>query len=245
MDVNGKTARAKLFGGLAALLISLCVALGLMWVSTSALSADVAYGDPIIDTAYAVNTSQTAGGSATESNATHGESAEEGGIAAILPDMIEFIPMLIAFIVLWIILAKFGWPIFNNMLDKRETTIREALQKSEEAQIESERVLQEYKHQLADAKAQAAKIIADARSSADMVKKDITKKAQQEAADIIAKAKEAIEAEKKQALVDLQMSMADNAVDLATRLVSEGIDPDQQRRIIARYVNEAGSFNGN
>lgn len=35
--------------------------------------------------------------------------AEEGqGIGAILPHMDEFIPMLVAFIILWIILAKFG-----------------------------------------------------------------------------------------------------------------------------------------
>ena len=80
------------------------------------------------------------------------EAEQEGGISAILPDMAEFIPMLIAFIILWIILAKFGWPMFAGMLEKRENTIREALKKSEEAQIESERVLAEYNKQLADAK---------------------------------------------------------------------------------------------
>ena len=51
---------------------------------------------------------------------------------------------------------------FAGMLEKRENTIREALKKSEEAQIESERVLAEYNKQLADAKAQSAQIIADA-----------------------------------------------------------------------------------
>ncbi len=55
------------------------------------------------------------------------EEEATGGISAILPDMLEFIPMLIAFIILWIILAKFGWPMFNGMLEKRENTIREAL----------------------------------------------------------------------------------------------------------------------
>ncbi len=72
-------------------------------------------------------------------------SEESSGINAILPDPAEFVPMLIAFIILWIILAKFGWPMFEGMLEKRENTIREALKKSEEAQIESERVLAEYK----------------------------------------------------------------------------------------------------
>ena len=68
------------------------------------------------------------------------EAEQEGGISAILPDMAEFIPMLIAFIILWIILAKFGWPMFAGMLEKRENTIREALKKSGKLRS-SERVL--------------------------------------------------------------------------------------------------------
>ena len=72
--------------------------------------------------------------------------ADEGsGVAAILPQMDEFIPMLVAFIILWIILAKFGWPLFEGMLVKRETTIKDALEQSENARVESERVLAEYK----------------------------------------------------------------------------------------------------
>lgn len=171
--------------------------------------------------------------------------AATGGIGAILPDMVEFIPMLIAFIILWIILAKFGWPAFNGMLERRENTIREALQKSEEAQIESERVLAEYQKQLADAKATAAKIVSDARESAEAVKADITAKAQAEAADMIAKAKAAIEAEKRQAITELQASVADTSVAVAARLIGQDLTDDDHRRIIERYVAEAGSFNAN
>ena len=46
--------------------------------------------------------------------------------------MEEFIPMLVAFIILWIVLAKFGWPLFEGMLNKREETIKNSLEKSEE-----------------------------------------------------------------------------------------------------------------
>lgn len=170
---------------------------------------------------------------------------ESGGLSAILPDMAEFIPMLIAFIILWIILAKFGWPMFAGMLEKRENTIREALKKSEEAQIESERVLQEYKQQLADAKAQAAQIISDARATGEAVKADISAKAQSEAEDMIAKAKVAIEAEKKQAVAELQGSVVDISVDVAAKLIGEDLTEGEHRKIIERYVSEAGSFNAN
>lgn len=57
--------------------------------------------------------------------AAEGESS--GGLSAILPDMAEFIPMLVIFILLWIVLAKFGWPKFEAMLEKREMTIKGSL----------------------------------------------------------------------------------------------------------------------
>ncbi len=167
------------------------------------------------------------------------------GIAVIAPDMIETVPMLIAFIVLVIILAKFGWPMFEGMLEKREKTIAEALQKSEEARIESERVLAEYQKQLADAKAQASQIIADAKQTGEAVEANIKKRAEEEAATMIEKARTAIAAEKKAAMNELQSSVADLSVDVASRLVGSDLSDADHRAIIERYINEAGSFNAN
>ena len=159
---------------------------------------------------------------------------EAGGISAILPDMAEFIPMLVIFILLWIVLAKLGWPKFEAMLSKRETMIKDALEKSEEARIESERVLEEYRVQLADAKAQAAQIVADAKQTGEAAKADIT-----------AKARTAIEAEKKAAIAELQSSVADTSVAVAARLIGEDLSESEHRKMIERYVNEAGSFDAN
>lgn len=174
--------------------------------------------------------------------------SEEGsasGISAILPDMVEFIPMLIAFIVLWVVLAKFGWPKFNAMLEKREQTIKESLERSEQARVESERVLEEYKLQLEDAKSQAANVVSEAKKTGEAVKADITAKAQAEATAMIEKAHVAIEAEKKAAISDLQNSAADLSVAVASRVIGEDLNDDEHRKIIERYVNEAGGFNAN
>ena len=170
---------------------------------------------------------------------------QKEGISVIIPDLNETVPMLIAFIILVIILAKFGWPMFEGMLEKRERTIAEALQKSEEARIEAERTLEEYKTQLADAKSQSAQIIADAKETGEAVRADITKQAQEEAASMIEKAKAAIEAEKQAAMNELRTSVADLSVDVASRLVANDLNDDEHRKIIERYLNEAGSFHAN
>lgn len=169
--------------------------------------------------------------------------AEEGGISKILPDMNEFVPMLIAFILIAIVLAKFGWPVFEGILVRRETAIKESLEKSEAARIESEKLLEEYKKQLAEAKTQASQIVADAKKTGEAVKADIESKAQDEAANMIEKAKVAIEAEKKQAVSELQSSVADLTVSVTARIVGEDLSDDEHRAIIERYVNEAGSLN--
>ena len=141
--------------------------------------------------------------------------AEEGqGIGAILPHMDEFIPMLVAFIILWIILAKFGWPLFDGMLKKREDTIKNSLEKSEEA-----------------------------RQSCDAMESEAKQKAQEEAAAIVAKAKVAIEAEKQSAISELKGSVVDLSVDIATRVIGEDFSDEEHRKLIERYVKEAGSLN--
>ena len=77
------------------------------------------------------------------------------------------------------------------------------------------------------------------------VKADITAKAQAEAAGMIEKAHAAIEADKKAAIAELQGSVADLSVAVASRLIGEDLNDDEHRKIIERYVNEAGSFNAN
>ena len=121
-----------------------------------------------------------------------------------------------------------------------------------EAQLEAQRAaaaqaVNELARQIAPAtlKAQAAQIVADAKKTGEAVKADITDKAQSEATAMIEKAHNAIEAEKKAAISELQGSVADLSVSVASRLIGEDLNDAEHRKIIERYVNEAGSFNAN
>ncbi|MDR3961684.1 MAG: F0F1 ATP synthase subunit B [Eggerthellaceae bacterium] len=170
--------------------------------------------------------------------------AESGaGIEAILPQMEEFIPMLVAFIILWVVLAKFGWPLFEGMLEKRENTIRTNLEKAEEARQESERLLAEYQEQLEGAKSLAQNMLNNAQKSGEALEKEIADRARAEADAMIEKAKVAIEAEKRAAVKELQDSMADTSIAVASRLIGEDFSDEEHRKLIERYVKEAGSLN--
>ena len=144
---------------------------------------------------------------------------------------------------LWIVLAKFGWPLFEGMLEKRENTIKTNLEKAEEARQESERLLAEYQEQLEDAKSLTQNMLNNAQKSGEALEKEIADRARAEADAMIEKAKVAIEAEKRAAMKELQDSMADTSIAVASRLIGEDFSDEEHRKLIERYVKEAGSLN--
>lgn len=167
------------------------------------------------------------------------------GIGILIPNLSEFIPALIAFLVIWVVLAKFAWPMIVGMLDKRQETIKNNLDEAEAAKIEAQRSLEEYKKQLADARREAAGIVDEARRAGEQVKADITAQAQAQADEMIAKAKKSIEKEKLAAIADLQSSVADLSVAVAGRFIGEGLSDADQRKLIEKYVAEAGALDAN
>ena len=167
------------------------------------------------------------------------------GIGILIPNMSEFIPALIAFLVIWVVLAKFAWPMIVGMLDKRQETIKNNLDEAEAAKIEAQRSLEEYKKQLAEARREAAGIVDEARRAGEQVKADITAQAQAQADEMIAKAKKSIEKEKQAAIADLQSSVADLSVAVAGRFIGEGLSDADQRKLIEKYVAEAGALDAN
>ena len=167
------------------------------------------------------------------------------GIGILIPNLSEFIPALIAFLVIWVVLAKFAWPMIVGMLDKRQETIKNNLDEAEAAKTEAQRSLEEYKKQLADARREAAGIVDEARRAGEQVKADITAQAQAQADEMIAKAKKSIEKEKLAAIADLQSSVADLSVAVAGRFIGEGLSDADQRKLIEKYVAEAGALDAN
>lgn len=165
------------------------------------------------------------------------------GVSAILPDMNEFIPMLVAFLILLAILVKWGWPVFDKVLDQRENAIRGALEKAEEARIESERVLNEYQDRLIQARQEAQTIVSEAKQQAEAQRSDIIAQAQAESERMISKARETIASEKTAAVGELQGSVADIAVDAMKRVIGEDFSDADHRRLIERSIEEVGNLN--
>ncbi|MCR5845919.1 MAG: F0F1 ATP synthase subunit B [bacterium] len=170
--------------------------------------------------------------------------SEGGGISLLIPNLYEFIPMVIAFILVWIILAKYALPVIFGMEDKRRNKIKGDLQSAEDSMVEALKLVEQREAELGSAKDEAAKIISDARKTSESTAAQIRQDAQDEAQSIIARAHSTIELDEKNALRELQATAAELSIAVASRLIGEDLNDEQHRAIIERYVAEAGSFNG-
>jgi len=180
-----------------------------------------------------------AGGAAAEG------SALQQMLGSVYPDPANIWPTWVAFIILFALLYKFALPAITKMLDERTAKIRESLEKAEGTKVEAERLLDEYKQQMAEARGDAAKVIEQGRKVAETMKEEIVAKANEEAAQVVAKAHEAMEAEKQAAIAELQSQVASLSVAIAGKLIGEKLSADDHAKLIEQYVAEVGGLNDN
>ncbi|MBS5478926.1 MAG: ATP synthase F0 subunit B, partial [Coriobacteriia bacterium] len=88
-------------------------------------------------------------------------------------------------------------------------------------------------------------IVDEARRAGEQVKADITAQAQVQADEMLAKAKKTIEKEKLAAIADLQGTVADHSVAVAGRFIGQDLSDADQRKLIEKYVAEAGTLDAN
>lgn len=159
----------------------------------------------------------------------------------ILPATNELIWGGITFVVLLLAMAKFGLPAVRNMMDERTERIRADLDAAETAKAEAVRVQEEYSRQLADAKAESARIIEEARQAADGVRRDLIQRAEQEAAELRQRNAEQLEGERARIMGELQGQVTALAIELAEKVVEANLDAEANTRLIESYINQLSS----
>ena len=85
--------------------------------------------------------------------------------------------------------------------------------------------------------------MAEAKRDAEVMRADMIAKAQEESQAIIAKAHDVIDAERAKAMSELSGSVVDLSVEIASKVIGDALDEDQQRKLAAKYLAEVGSLN--
>lgn len=161
----------------------------------------------------------------------------------ILPAKNELVWGIISFVVLFAALYKLAWPGLKKSMDGRTEHIRAEIDAADATKAEAEKILTDYQAQLADAKNESARIIEDARQTADALKRDQEQRLQTELAETRQKAVADIEAAKAQAVADLRSEVANLAIGAAEQVVEHSLDRDTNIALVEAYINQVGASN--
>ena len=167
------------------------------------------------------------------------------GADILIPKMAEFIPALIAFLIILAVLSKLVWPSVLEMMEKRQQKIQDDLDEAERSKVEAAAQARAYDAKLLDAHREAEAIVAQAKRAAEEERTQILAKAQREAADIIAKAHGAVDSERHKAMIELSGSVVDLSVEIASKIIGNDLSEEEQRRLAEKYLAEVGKSDGN
>jgi F-type H+-transporting ATPase subunit b len=152
--------------------------------------------------------------------------AGEEGTNPLIPAWYDIIWSSVCFIVILFFFWRLVLPRMKKLLDERSAAIEGNMEKADEAQREAEAALQQYTAQLAEARAEAAKIRETARVDAQRIGSEIQAQAQTDAERVKANAQVAIEADRQAALVSLRSEVGSLAIDLASGVIGESLSDD-------------------
>lgn len=160
------------------------------------------------------------------------------------PDFGLIFWMFVAFAILFLILWKKGWPAIMSMIDKRADLIDKGVEYAQQA-----------KEQLDNARADADKIIAEARHrqadilrEADHMKDQIVEQARDEARKAAQKemesARVAIAQERKEAEKQFRDQVSEFALDIASKVTRKSLAADKaQTELVDSLLDELETKN--
>ena len=153
------------------------------------------------------------------------------------PDFGLLFWMLLAFLVVFFLMAKFGFPVITKMVEERKNYIDESLQKAHEANERLAGIKQESERLLDEARARQAEILSQAKATGDSIVREA--KAQDEGSKLLQEAKAQIAVEKENALRDIRQTVADLSIVIAEKVVRQKLSNDvEQQKLVEQMLDE-------
>ncbi|MDD6201882.1 MAG: F0F1 ATP synthase subunit B [Lachnospiraceae bacterium] len=148
--------------------------------------------------------------------------------------------MLIAVLVLFFLLSYLFFNPARAFLQKRQEKIKAELDDAKENQDQAYALKQDYEQRLRDINKEAEAILSEARKKAMDNEAAIIAQAKEEAARIIARANTEAELEKKKIADDVKKEMISVACAVAEKAIGTSMDASIQDRLVDETLKEIG-----
>ena len=161
-------------------------------------------------------------------------------MSLITPDFGLLFWMVVIFGLVFFILAKFGFPVITQAVQKRSDHIAESLKAADEAEARLAGMAEEHARMLEETRLEQSRILKEASEARANIIAQAREEAQQEAAKLLEHAKVEIAAERESAIRDIRRQVAMISVEVAEKIVRKDLgDGADQLSLIDRMVDEA------
>ncbi len=148
--------------------------------------------------------------------------------------------MVVIFGIVFFLLAKFGFPVITDMVDERSAKIAQSLKDADEIQARMEQWKSEHAKMLEDVRKEQSAILREATETRARIISEAKEAAKAEADKMIADAKVQIAAEKESALRDVRKEVALLGVQVAEKVLRHELQDDgSQQALLDQLVKEA------
>ena len=155
------------------------------------------------------------------------------------PDLGLLFWMLLAFLVVFFVVAKFGFPAIIDMVENRKRYIDESLQKAHEASERLANIQKEGESMLQEARQKQAQLLKEAAETRDAIVSQAQEKAREEGARLLSEAKAEIESQKQAAISGIRAQVAELSVKVAEKILRKELSSEaKQMETIDRLLDE-------
>ena len=166
------------------------------------------------------------------------EGKESGGSFLVSPNLGLMIWTLIAFGISMLLLKKYAFPPIQEALEKRANAINESIEHAEQTRQEADKLLEEYRARLKEAREQADEIVARARKAGDNLEAESKVDAQRQREELMQQTKRDIEAETRRAIQEIRKEVADLTVLATEKVTRKTLTDADQRRLVEEALGE-------
>ncbi len=148
------------------------------------------------------------------------------------------IAQILNFLVLLAILAKFAYKPLLKVMEERRTRIANDLDSAEQTRLQAEQLKAEYEKMIAGARAEATAIVERATKVGQNLHDELVEQARVEKEEMIASAKEQIEAEKRQAMLDIRSEVIALSTVIAGKIIDAKLDSAKDKELTVSVTDE-------
>lgn len=143
---------------------------------------------------------------------------------------------LLMFVILWFVLRRFAFGPMTAAVEAREKALEEAIAAAKADRDEAARVLAEQKSGIEEARANAQRIIAEARGVGEKLRAEMVEETRGQQQEMLDRARREIESEKVRAVAELRREAVDLAIAGASKVIEKNLDEASNRRIVESFL---------